>query len=95
VDNALFDSNFIEDAFDEVELRRQEVAKRIDNRRLKGYDTRDLTDIEDRILDLKNNLGKIIRFFQNINRASLFDDNYEKGLAEIIVSIQKQIALQK
>lgn len=95
VDNALFDSNFIEDAFDEVELRRQEVAKRIDNRRLKGYDTRDLTDIEDRILDLKNNLGKIIRFFQNINRASLFDDNYDKGLAEIIASIQKQIAHQK
>lgn len=92
VDNALFDENFRDEAFDLVEEKKQAIGKRINDRRSKGFDSRDLTDIEERLLDLKNNLAKIIKFFQNKNSANLCEENYEEGFAQVIKSIKKQIA---
>ncbi len=95
IDNSLSDFSFRTNAMKRFDTKIAEIKAEIGYRLETGASIQDLQSQYQRLLGLKNGYDTIMAEFINKNRGDLRPANYERGMKQVITSLNKYLSMKK
>ncbi len=89
LDNVVFDIDFQISATEALAMKIKELKAKIKKLESLGVDSPGSRDDLTRMVELKNNLGKIIQRFTSVLTLDISGDNFEPNMKRVLASIQR------